>query len=190
MNVTDFTSSEKQRIGVAKLILKADVAQRITDPMIPDKISELLMNECVLAGGATASVLHNETVNDFDLYFKSMDAMRAFKVLMSPKIVKSIVKDVNPSYYANTTVAGKLVTTNAYTFFNDLQVIILDTVDAITTFDFIHCQPYLDMKLDKFYISPRQYSSIVSKKLVYNPKRVLKDTPRRIEKFKARGWII
>lgn len=182
-----FTIGEKGRIATTKAHIKQLVVSQIHDPMIPNEIAELLMRACIVSGGITASVIHNEKINDIDLYFKTQASMDKFKELMTPRIVKSIVRDVDPTYM-NGTVTGKLVTSNAYTLINDLQVIILDTADAVRHFDFIHCQPYLDISNDSFYISKRQYDCITSKKLVYNPNRILKDTPKRIEKFKSRGW--
>jgi len=182
-----FTVGEKGRIAATKAHIKQLVVSSINDPMIPNEIAALLMQSCVVSGGITASVLNNESINDIDLYFKSRAAMDKFKELMTPRVIKSIVKDVDPTYM-NGTVAGKMVTSNAYTLLNDLQVIILDTSEAVRYFDFIHCQPYFDISNDKYYISKRQYECITSKKLVYNPNRLLKDTPKRIEKFKARGW--
>jgi hypothetical protein len=103
-----FTVGEKGRIATTKAHIKQLVVSSINDPMIPNEIAVLLMQSCIVSGGITASVLNNESINDIDLYFKTQAAMNKFKELMTPRIVKSIVKDVDPTYM-NGTVAGKMV---------------------------------------------------------------------------------
>lgn len=180
-----FTPEQIEDIKRAKSKLAAGLRSKLLDPLITDEIHNLILHNCVLSGGATASILLNETPNDYDLYFKNKEAMATFNKLMEYKSYRAMIKDADAKYGPG----HKLVTPRATTLFNDLQVItmMLDE-DRVATFDFIHCRPYYDLEEDKLYISPKEYRSIVMKKMIVNNPENLTD--KRINKFKERGWTL
>ena len=182
-----FNSDEQHEILMVKAKIKGALVTKIAE--LPVSLSSLLTN-VVLSGGATASLMHNEEPKDWDLYFKSHEEMSKFFMLVkNDKTLQECVADINEKYM-DTLIEGKLVTVNAVTFKNKLQVIIKQTHDLRFDFDFVHCLPYYDVTSDTFYISEVQFHSIKDKKLINNPNRVQGVTPHRIEKFKQRGWTI
>lgn len=176
-----------EQIQDAKLRISRIIHSALSDPLLPDDLVKLINENGVVSGGISASVFHNEKPNDYDIYFKDMESVREFaKIMQRRNLVKTIVKDVDPRYHVITEVNGKLVTSHATTLFNDLQIITMGTCEMIKDFDFIHCKPYLDLKDNRYFISPKEYKSIMQKVLIKN-----KATPidkKRIEKFKDRGW--
>ena len=182
-----FNDDEKQAILTVKSKIKGALMAKIGE--LPDNIASILKNT-VLSGGATASLMHNEEPKDWDLYFKSHDEMAKFFMLFKDnKELQEYVADINEKYM-DTIINGKLVTVNAVTLKNKLQVIIKQTHDLRGTFDFIHCLPYYELNTDKFYISRTQFNAIKHKKIVFNPNRVDQVAAHRVEKFKQRGWTI
>jgi hypothetical protein len=99
------------------------------------------------------------------------------------------VADVTSGYMTITNVDGKLVTANAITFKNGLQVIIKADKTHRDTFDFVHCMPYFDMKTQQLFISRLQYDAIKNKQLIENPK-FPQFSQHRTDKFLKRGWTI
>lgn len=183
-----FEPRSVEKIQDAKLKISRIVWNALQDPLLPDDLVELIKEKGIVSGGISASVFHNEHPNDYDIYFKDIDSVREFaKIMTRRNIVKNIVKDVDPRYHVLTEVNGKLVTSRATTLFNNLQIITMGTCEMIRDFDFIHCKPYLDLKENRYFISPKEYKSIEHKVLIRN-KTTTPIDKKRIEKFKDRGW--
>lgn len=183
-----FEPRSVEKIQDAKLKISRIVHGALSDPLLPDDLVKLIIENGVVSGGISASVFHNEHPNDYDIYFKDMESVRQFaKIMTRHNLVKNIVKDVNPRYHVVTHVNGKLVTSRATTLFNNLQIITMGTYEMIKDFDFIHCKPFLDLKENRYFISPKEYKSIEHKVLIKN-KTAAKIDKKRIEKFKDRGW--
>jgi hypothetical protein len=98
------------------------------------------------------------------------------------------VAGVTSGYTLITKVGGKLVTANAITFKNGLQVITRTGKEHRETFDFVHTMPYFDMAKQQLFISRQQYDSIKNKKLIVNPKHLVLVNQWRADKFMGRGW--
>jgi hypothetical protein len=183
-----FTSDQINLINIAKEKLNKSLTEKLMDPLITSELHNIIIENCVVSGGVTASLMTYSKVNDIDLYFKTNEGMTLFQKYMSMKKNQNVIKDSDTTGpYATTLLNGKLVTANATTLFNDLQFITLSTFEEQqASFDFIHCKPYLDIKDNKFFISQTQYDSIASMQLVINNKNSL--TEKRLKKFKDRGW--
>lgn len=152
---------------------------------VPSAIYPMLEGS-ILTGGAIASVWHGEEPNDLDMYLRNEDTSIAFNAFMKANEgLHEYVKDVNPKYMI-TQVDGKLITANAVTFKNKLQVITIVTRDQRVNFDYLHCMPYLDWKHEQLVMSRAQIEAIKHKKLVLNPKG--KFVEHRRKKFLERGW--
>ena len=177
-----FTDKDKLRIASPKGVLKEAALDKLNE--LPVELGEAIKANCVLTGGATASVAHWEKPNDFDFYCKRKIMVLKLKSLLDK--YSTFVKDVDDKYI-DKFVDGKCITANAVTLTNGVQIIIKGAFEEMhDNFDFIHCQPYYDFVEDKFWISAKQYYAIMHKKLVKNPKGVCEQ--ERIQKFKDRGW--
>jgi hypothetical protein len=183
-----FTSDQINLINIAKEKLNKTLTEKLMDPLITAELHTIIIENCVVSGGVTASLMTYSKVNDIDLYFKTVEGMTLFEKYMSMKKNQNVIKDADATGpYATTLLNGKLVTANATTLFNDLQFITLSTFEEQqASFDFIHCKPYLDIKENKFFISEAQYDAIVGFKLIVNNNSSV--TEKRLKKFKDRGW--
>ena len=154
---------------------------------IPTELGKFLREKSILTGGAISSIMLNETPKDYDLYLDDKDDILYFKQYVS-SIDPNLIQDANEKY-VEVLVQGKLVTANATTFKNSLQVITLHTADARSTFDFVHCMPWYKISDHKLYISKRQYNAIINKHLIKNEhKNAFALSHKRIEKYTAKGW--
>lgn len=144
-------------------------------------LKELIKKETYFAGGCFKSLVLNEKVNDYDLYFK--DA----------KHVKDFISLVKPENF-NTNFELLLSTNNAVTFeFNEkiIQFIIKYSgmpYQVINCFDFLHCQNFYNPTDE--YLELKE-NAILNKELIYNNKSILPiSSMKRIAKFASQGWTI
>lgn len=183
-----FNDNEQHGLIALKKSLYAQM--NILLDTFPTTVSEHLRHNTILTGGAIASMMHMERPNDFDLYFKDDFSLSSFRQFIKNEIpVREYIKDVNEKYI-EVVIEGKMVTGNAVTFKNGVQVILLQGCEGREYFDFIHCMPWYDISNNKLHISRRQYDAIKHKKLIVNPARMGTPTSKsRIEKYVKRGWV-
>ena len=185
-----FSEEDKKSINVAKGTLIALYNKKVSELKDP-ALSSMLYENCIISGGCISSILLGGRVNDIDIYCKK--TAKISDIATHIKNNSDLIKDVDDSKYTDAAIANpqKLVTMNAITLKNDLQLItyMSEEEGARKNFDFIHCTPYYDIATNKLYISEAQLQAIKSMKLVPN-KDVDTITVKRLEKFKARGWRI
>lgn len=181
-----FSDDERAEIESVKGAVQKKLRELLSDLPVE---TYPFFKESILTGGCFASLFNNETPNDWDMYLKDVDTADRFdSFVMDDAPTLNTVKDVTPGYMAEIKVQGKLVTPNAITFNNGLQVITHTCKAHRETFDFIHCMPYFDMKTQQLFISRLQYDCIKKKNLVKNPGHALLVSQHRINKFISRGW--
>jgi len=154
---------------------------------IPLELESFLRSKAILTGGAISSLMHNEHPKDFDLYLQDKNDIMFFKQFVND-MDKNFIQDADEKY-VEVQVEGKLVTANATTFKNGLQVITLATIDSRSTFDFVHCMPWYKISDHTLYISKKQYNAIINKELIKNehPNAYALST-KRVEKYTTKGW--
>ena len=140
-----------------------------------------------VSGGCIASILQDEMINDIDVYFRDDGIGRAVKEYYINSYPDEIM-DINTKYQ-EIEVDGKLVTTNAVTLKNGIQIITkhYGAPDEVRkTFDFVHCLPYYDSLTDNLFISEEQYRLCKNKLLKINNTKTT--TAGRTTKFTERGY--
>lgn len=153
----------------------------------PDVLKDYLYDNAILSGGAIPSLLNGEVPNDYDLYLNDKNHIEFFKQYVQG-MNHDLIKDVDVKYL-DAIISGKLVTANATTFKNGLQVITMHTADARTTFDFVHCMPWYKISQNLLYISKKQYDAIKSKTLIKNEHpNAFHLSRKRVDKYIERGW--
>lgn len=186
MSVDIFNDVERAEIEAVKIAMKTQLRILLAD--LPTETYQYF-KDCIVTGGAFASLFHGETPNDWDVYLRDLSIASMFESYVAgSKEACALVKDVNPNYRVAVKIDGKVITENAITFKNDLQVITCNDRNARKTFDFIHCMPYFDMATQQLYISRAQYDAIKNKKLIKNPDHPLPISGKRTDKFVDRGW--
>ena len=183
----EFNELESAIITEVKKKIREQILATTTALTMPKVLSDVI-RKGIVTGGMSASLFHESKVNDWDIYLTSQADIDAFNDIIKNSVsAVNLIEDVNPKYGVETLMDGKLVTAQATTFKNKLQVITMSCADARETFDYVHCMPYYVIETDTYNISRRQYESIMAKKLVHNPKSVQPADYRR-QKFLNRGW--
>jgi hypothetical protein len=185
--IATFTDTERQEIESVK-----DTVQKKLRELLSDLPTDTypFFKESILTGGCFASLFLDEEVHDWDVYLRDSVTISRFEsFVMSDTPTLNEVADVTSGYMTITNVDGKLVTANAITFKNGLQVIIKADKKHRDTFDFVHCMPYFDMKTQQLFISRLQYDAIKNKQLIENPKFPYQKQ-HRTDKFLELGWTI
>jgi hypothetical protein len=180
-----FSESEKKLVEIVKCEIE-ELLEKTLAHMDIDVHRYVHLNG-IVTGGISASLFHNEEINDIDIYLSDQNAIDTFKEWVMQEKNLEQVEDINPKYMVQTDIEGKLITANAVTFKNKIQIITCATKDSRKYFDFVHCMPYYDIATKTYFISKKQYNSIVNKKLVVNDFASMPKT-WRWEKFKERGW--
>jgi hypothetical protein len=182
-----FTDIERGEIEAVKLAAKRRFRMLLAD--LPSDTFPYF-KDCILTGGCFASLFHGDEPNDWDVYLRDTKTAMQFEMFtMSDTSTLNTVKDVNPNYMVDVKVSGKVITANAITFNNSLQVITNTDKDHRLAFDFIHCMPYFEMSTQKLYISRAQYDAIKNKHLIKNDTYSHALSQKRINKFLERGWM-
>jgi hypothetical protein len=156
---------------------------------LPSGLVDAFNRRCILSGSSISSMYHGEEPKDYDLWISGSGPF-----LHERSYLEALIKNSYDNYVAEYSqeyggvMTGKVITENAITMKNKLQLITIENYrDARKNFDFIHCMPYYDLPQKTLFISEQQMDIIDKKKLVRNPGgRVPLEW--RIEKFKNRGW--
>lgn len=189
MNTDIFSDKERAEIESVKIAIRSQL--RILFADLPNSFYTHLEG-CILTGGASASLFHGETPNDWDVYLEDSSKSENFlnSVLNNDDNIYEQILEINPNYRTRSTlVPGICVTEWAITFKNGLQIIVnADKTIRQTGFDFVHCLPYFDMTTQQYYISRTQYDAIKNKHLIQNPNFIGQPFPNRLSKFWDRGW--
>jgi hypothetical protein len=192
MTNSAFDDLESQQIVWLKGKLYSQFLNKLVE--MPENLTSLIKTHGIITGGATSSIYHDSKVNDWDVYLKTEEALEHFKHMVENDIVvKSMVADVKEEYRNFVGKNGKVITENAVTFKNKVQVITRSIAkESRKNFDFVHCMPYYDLSDDKFYISRNQYESIKNKRIVVNDNYngTTMGITERVKKYFDRGWAM
>jgi len=177
-------------------LLKSLVREKISEVLseLPSTLHHLLKVQCILSGSSISSIYHNETINDFDLWFKEKTMIEGSKSYILGQHQHSIMEYGETDAYAglqpnNENYTQKIITNNAITLKGKVQIITLGEYDQQRKyFDFVHCMPFYDIEKDIFYISPEQMECISEKKLKIKTPVGKLPSEWRISKFLRRDW--
>ena len=177
-----FTDQEVLAIQQIKKTIRNGVSKALLP--INQILRSHLISNCIVTGGCSASAFYNQEPNDWDLLFKDEISASSFKHYIS-----SHEEDVmEAGMYTGVQFTGKLITANAITLKNKVQVI--DWKWQRNNFDFIHCMPWYDLEKDKYYIAKEQYDAIKNKELIVGDPNTFKPNKRRLSKWLDRGFTI
>ena len=144
-------------------------------------IKEIIKNNTFVTGGCIPSMLMDEFVNDFDIYFyNSYDADK----------VKYYYK--NKKFNKNDKFKLGLITENSINLSDKIQLIIKwsGTPWEITkNFDWQHIKSYYKYP-DELNLTDDVYKLIVEKELVYTGSKYPLSSLLRLKKYIKKGWFI
>jgi hypothetical protein len=146
-----------------------------------EKIVEIIKDRTYITGGCIPSMLLDEFVNDFDIYFISKED--AIKV---KEYYKTRKKADSEKFHV------KLITENSINLSDKAQFIIKFTgepKEVIDNFDWQHIKSHYQYP-DKLYLTDDVYKLIVEKDLVYTGSKYPLSSMLRTRKFIKKGWNV
>ena len=186
------------------------------DSITDEKVRELVRKNSIITGGSIVSLLLNEPVNDYDIYFTDKETTKR----VANYYVKLFIA-TNPEYKStdlyvkedeetgrisvfckSSGVAigvneGKYVpaclTTNAITLTNDIQLVLRfygEPEEIHKYYDFVHATNYWTSKDNRLVLNPKALECILTKELLYNGSKYPLCSIIRTKKFVRRGWTI
>lgn len=180
---------------------------------IKDKNVQILVKEnTIITGGAIVSLLLNEKVNDFDLYFTNKETVLAiikyyqkliekdlnFKALKIEEKEERIKIKIQGTGIIRTKTENKkfypiIITDNAISLSNNIQLIIRfygPPEEIHKNYDYEHVKSYWLSKDGKLYINSNSIEAILTKELRYTGSLYPLASLFRLRKFLTRGWTI
>lgn len=189
-----FSPEEQKRIKSVKEAIHKQIEfsfQELAGYQEALNLEKMIREKFVVSGGISASIFTSSPIKDIDLYYRETVVVDDLNKEMSTLfdeggLFHHFVKEVNPAYNIGTA-NGKLITVNAVTLKNGMQLIKLAGIkECQEIFDFKHCLPIYDIKNNIYKISRNSFDALSTKKLMMHHNSATK--PHRVEKFRARGW--
>lgn len=189
-----FSPEEKTRIQTVKENIHKQIEfsfEELRGLEGATSLEQMIREKFVVSGGISASIFTSTAIKDIDLYYRETVVVNDLNEQMNrlfdeDGLYHHFVKEVNPAYNVGT-VNGKLITVNAITLKNNMQLIKLAGIkECQEIFDFKHCLPIYDIKNNIYKISRNSFDALSTKKLMMHHNSATK--PHRVEKFRARGW--
>lgn len=176
-----------------------------------EEVKKLVEQNTIITGGAIASMLIGDKVNDYDLYFTNKETVVAIAKYFVNKVVKEekeiievrVADDGRVSLYIPS--SGKVVakekgkyspiymSSNAITLSNDIQIVLRfygDADEIHANYDFVHCTNYWTSKDRKLVLRQAALESLLSRDLKYQGSKYPLCSVMRIRKFIKRGWTV
>ena len=189
-------------IQIEKLL--TTVFENFLETITDEKIKETVKSNAFIAGGCIPSMLMDEWVNDYDIYFTSKviaDAVREYyyRIRTNELLKTSIKEEVVTDDYTKIVYKDEVknsfrpvfITKNAITLTDKIQLITKftgDPWDVIKNFDWAHLRSYY--KYPKLHLDPDVYRLITEKDLVYTGSAYPLSSMMRMQKYTKKGWKI
>ena len=189
------------------------------DSITDEDVRKLVRKNSIITGGSIVSLLLNEKVNDYDIYFTNKETTK--------KVAEYFVKQFNNINIYNaddiqvkedeetgrisifcrsngiaignnigkdtTEYVPVFLSTNAITLTNDIQLVLRfygEPEEIHKNYDFIHATNYWTSKDNKLVLNPKALECILTKELLYNGSKYPLCSIIRTKKFIGRGWTI
>lgn len=177
-----------------------------------EEVKNLVKKNSIITGGAIVSLLLDEKINDFDLYFTNKEttlkvAQYYVNLLKDQDISFEMIKVVEDGDRIKIRIPsigikkiepkGKfypvVITDNAISLTNQTQIIIRfygNPAEIHKNFDFVHVMSYWTSDDGKLHLNPDSIEAILTKELRYYGSLYPVASLFRLRKFLSRGWTI
>lgn len=167
---------EKLLTGVIK-----DFVSTIND----ENIKNIIIEKGYITGGCIPSMITDQWVNDYDIYFKDKE---------SAENIKQYFTDNKESYNKNRDkYKCKLITDNAINLDNKIQLITkwYGSPEQVTNnFDWAHIKSWYNCNSKLIVMCNDVYQLLVEKELKYTGSQYPLSSLFRLKKYLAKGWTI
>ena len=196
-------------MNLTKIGLRCDrlVAKKISE--FPEELKTLIQKEGFVAGGAIASLINDDKVNDLDIYFKSPEALSRLVNLLNTSdlgypfeletytddnlVYRSDLGSFNAIHRPHKNDLGITFYSRAAISMGDVQLIVKyagDPDKVVESFDFAHCQGYYDISEENLVVSHKALECLHFKHLLYTGSEYPVSAVFRVKKYLNRGYTI
>jgi hypothetical protein len=151
------------------------------DSIDDENIKKIIIERTFITGGCIPSMMMDEFINDFDVYFENQEDANVVKDYYGSQKV-----DKTKKFHV------KLITDNAINLSDKIQLIIRFTgipEEVTKNFDWAHIKSYFKYP-DKLIINIDTYRLIVEKELVYTGSQYPLSSLLRLKKYIKKGWNV
>lgn len=151
-----------------------------------EKVSKIVSNNSYITGGCIPSMLMDEFVNDYDIYFRSkadVEIVKEYYLKIDVGEIDSQKKNI---------FLPKLITDNAINLTDKIQLILKfygEPENVVKHFDWQHIKSYFDLE-GGLHLTDDVYKLIVEKELVYTGSKYPLSSLLRLRKFLKKGWYV
>lgn len=161
------------------------VIKNFTETIKEENIKNYILNDSYITGGCIPSMIVDEWVNDYDIYFTSKD--------IADK-VKKYFEDNKDTYNKNREKYKlNLITDNALNFSDKIQIITKwagSPEEVTNNFDWQHIKSYYVCKDKSIVLCNDLYKLLVEKELQYTGSKYPLSSLFRLKKYLKKGWTI
>lgn len=206
----------------AKTIKKVlnSVFNDFVDSIEDEKVRKLVANNSIITGGSIVSMLLNEPVNDYDIYFTNKETVVAVAKYYVERFIKQscdewsskdlyVIEDNDRVEIFARSVGIAIdkgvdsenkniyepvcLTSNAISLTNDIQLVIRfygDAEEIHKNYDYIHATSYWTSNDGRLVLPQEALEAILTKDLIYSGSKYPLCSIIRSKKFIKRGWQI
>ena len=148
-----------------------------------EEIKKIIKENSFITGGCIPSMLMDEWINDYDLYFYCKNDTEKVKQYFEEKHTT----DKKDKYHV------KLITENSTNLSDKIQLItkfIGDPMFITQQFDWQHIKSWYSCKEEKLYLTNDVYRLIVEKELIYTGSAYPLSSFLRLKKYLKKGWNV
>ena len=185
------------------------------DSITDEAVRNLVRKNSIITGGSIVSLLLNEKVNDYDIYFTNKETTKKVAEYFVKQFIMKNNYEADNIKVKEDEETGRIsifcrsngiaigddtgeyvpvfLSTNAITLTNDIQLVLRfygEPEEIHKNYDFIHATNYWTSKDNKLVLNPKALECILTKELLYNGSKYPLCSIIRTKKFIRRGWTI
>lgn len=146
-----------------------------------EDIKHTLKHRTFITGGAIPSMLMDEWVNDYDIYFYSQTDADKVRGYFERRL------EYKGKFHVN------LLTENAINLSDKIQLItkfVGNPENVVEKFDWQHIKSWYCCKTEKLHLTPDVYQLVVEKELIYTGSDYPLSSLMRLKKYIKKGWNV
>jgi hypothetical protein len=163
--------------------LLTGVMNNFLESISDNYIKDIIKNNSYITGGCIPSMLIDEFVNDYDIYFYTKEDADGVKKYFET----AHTKNKDDKFHV------KLITDNAINLSDKIQLITKfwgDPSFVTDEFDWQHIKSWYSCKEEKLYLTSDVYQLVVEKELIYTGSDYPLSSLMRLKKYIKKGWNV
>jgi hypothetical protein len=167
--------------------LLTGVMTNFLESITDEEVKKIIKERSYITGGCIPSMLLDEFVNDFDIYFYYIEDVEKVKdYYQRQRLDISFIPGTHKF-------ECKLITENSINLSDKVQLIIKfvgDPMIVTEKFDWQHIKSWYSCKAEKLHLTSDVYQLVVEKELVYTGSDYPLSSLMRLKKYIKKGWNV